>query len=127
MAGAASEDAFAAYTPAGVPCRCTSTEAERTLTADSDAYMCRWLSQARQEFTQGAEQHLAVKGVECADLVQEGLHSLEQEMESWVEQLRQSKVLRQAHRGLRQVASALYADLIISTVLCDWRCMSLCL
>ena len=54
--------------------------------------MCRWLSQARQEFTQGSEEHLTVRGADCADLVQEGLHTLEQEMNAHVEQLRQTKV-----------------------------------
>lgn len=52
----------------------------------------RWLSQARQEFTQGAQEHLVVTGVECDDLVQEGLQALDQEMQAWVEQLRQNKV-----------------------------------
>ena len=54
----------------------------------------RWLSQARQEFTQGAQEHLMVSDVECDDLVQEGLQALDQEMQAWVEQLRQNKVWR---------------------------------
>ena len=33
-----------------------------------------------------------VTGVECDDLVQEGLQALDQEMQAWVEQLRQNKV-----------------------------------
>lgn len=60
-----------------------------------DYCMCSWLGQARREFTQGAQEHLMVTGVDCADLVQEGLQALEQEMNSWVEQLRQTKVLLQ--------------------------------
>ena len=55
--------------------------------------MCRWLSQARQEFTQGAQEHLTVTGVDCTDLVQEGLNTLKQEMNAHVEQLRQTKVV----------------------------------
>lgn len=55
-------------------------------------FLYRWLSQARQEFTQGAQEHLVVTGVECDDLVQEGLQALDQEMQAWVEQLRQNKV-----------------------------------
>lgn len=34
-----------------------------------------------------------VKGVDCDDLVRDGLQALKQEMEAWVEQLRQTKVL----------------------------------
>lgn len=36
-----------------------------------------------------------VTGVECDDLVQEGLQALDQEMQAWVEQLRQNKVCLQ--------------------------------
>ena len=37
-----------------------------------------------------------VSGVECDDLVQEGLQALDQEMQAWVEQLRQNKVWQRA-------------------------------
>ena len=53
---------------------------------------CRWLSQAKQEFTQGTQEHLTVRGIDCDDLIQEGLQALVQDMEAWVEQLRQAKV-----------------------------------
>lgn len=36
-----------------------------------------------------------VTGVDCTDLLQEGLQALEHEMNAWVEQLRQTKVLLQ--------------------------------
>ena len=53
----------------------------------------RWSSQAKQEFTQGTHDHLTVQGVDCEDLTQEGLETLMQEVNSWVEHLRQDKVL----------------------------------
>jgi len=53
----------------------------------------RWSSQAKQEFTQGTHDHLTVQGVDCEDLIQEGLETLMQEVNSWVEHLRQDKVL----------------------------------
>lgn len=39
-----------------------------------------------------------VTGVACDDLVQEGLQALDQEMQAWVEQLRQNKVCLQAFK-----------------------------
>lgn len=59
-------------------------------------YVCdisRWSNQAKQEFTQGTHDHLTVQGVDCEDLIQEGLETLMQEVNSWVEHLRQDKVL----------------------------------
>ncbi|DBA68461.1 hypothetical protein WJX79_008695 [Trebouxia sp. C0005] len=52
----------------------------------------RWSSQAEQEFRQGTHDHLTVKGVDCEDLIQEGLEALMQEVHSWVEHLRQDKI-----------------------------------
>ncbi len=57
----------------------------------------RWSSQAKQEFTQGTHDHLTVKGVDCEDLIQEGLEALMQEVHSWVEHLRQDKVSASDH------------------------------
>ncbi|KAL3156977.1 hypothetical protein ABBQ38_001233 [Trebouxia sp. C0009 RCD-2024] len=63
------------------PCSCIGT-----------AVQYRWLTQARQEFTQGAQEHLMVKAADCDDLIRDGLQALNQEMEAWVEQLRQTKI-----------------------------------
>ena len=63
----------------------------------------RWLIQARKEFTQGAQEHLMVTGVDCDDLVQEGLQALDQEMQAWVEQLRQNKVCLQTFKEQKRL------------------------
>ena len=54
--------------------------------------MCRLQSQAHQEFLTGTQEHLHVEGIDDQELVQEALRSLESELKSWVEQLRQAKV-----------------------------------